>query len=281
MAQMEHKLAQDGTGVEGNTSTSTPRKKYRKYCFTLNNYTDLDIITIKEKIEKGQYIIGKEVGTNNTPHLQGYVEFKNAIAFNAMKNIMPKAHIEKANGNKMSNFIYCSKDGNYITNITDIKIPKKVKDPLEGKELYDFQKRIIDIVNNEPNDRIIYWFWEKTGNAGKTALCKHLCLTKNCLILNGKQNDMFCAILTYKESTGDFPEIIICDIPRSSIDYISWGAIEKIKDGLFYSGKYEGGMVVMNPPHVICMANEPPDLTKLSMDRWAIEKINENKNEDE
>jgi len=260
---------------EGNTKSSSKvlRKRHRRYCFTVNNYTSKMMAQIIKDLSSSQYIIGEEVGEAGTPHLQGYVEFKNPIDFDKFKIIVPTGHIEKAKGNKKQNFIYCSKDEKFHTNITDVIIPKKIRDPMDGKIPHPWQKEILNIIKEEPNDRIIYWYWETVGGVGKSALCKHIVMKHNCLILNGKQSDMFNAILSWKESTGDFPEIIIIDIPRSTIDYVSWGGIEKIKDGLFYSGKYEGGMVVMNPPHIICMANSSPDESKLSADRWIINEI--------
>lgn len=42
---------------------------------------------------------------------------------------------------------------------------------------------------------------------------------------------------------------------------------------LFYSGKYEGGMVCGPSPHLCIFANERPDLIKLSSDRWKVFEI--------
>lgn len=262
---------------QGGGNTNSPPSvsgKHRKYCFTLNNYTDDEWNNLITIFHNDLYCFGKEIApSTGTPHIQGYLEFKSPRSFNRIKSLIPRAHILACRGTRKDNFIYCCKGGNYISNITDIKIPKPVKDPLEGKVPHAWQQEILDIVAEEPDDRTIHWYWETTGCVGKTSLCKHICLTKSCLIVNGKQNDMFNAILQYKTSTEDFPEIILVDIPRSSIDYISWSAIEKIKDGLFYSGKYEGGMVVMNPPHVICFANTAPDESRLSADRWQIANV--------
>ena len=46
------------------------------WCYTLNNYTEEE----KENLWKeGTYQIqGYEKGSNVTPHIQGYIEFKNA-----------------------------------------------------------------------------------------------------------------------------------------------------------------------------------------------------------
>lgn len=270
MAQVEQveQVEQEG----GNTIT--PSCKCRKWCFTLNNYEQKQMEQIIGTLERqGDYVIGEEKGAKGTPHLQGYLEFKNPRSFKSIQKLLPKAHIEKAKGNRKQNFIYCTKEGKYHTNIKDIVIPKPVKNPLDGKTLKPWQLEIINMIKEEPDDRSIYWYWEEKGNVGKTSLCKHLCLTTNCLIVNGKQNDMFNAILQWKEQKGDYPEIILVDIPRSCIDYVSWGAIEKIKDGLFYSGKYEGGMVTMNCPHLICLANCEPPVEKMSEDRWKIKQI--------
>ena len=92
-------------------------------------------------------------------------------------------------------------------------------------------------------------------------------------LLSGKATDMKYGIIKYKEKNGVFPDIIIFDIPRSSQQFVSWAGIEEIKNGMFFSAKYESDMVVFDNPHVICFANEEPDYNKLSKDRWKVKKI--------
>jgi len=46
-----------------------------------------------------------------------------------------------------------------------------------------------------------------------------------------------------------------------------------LKDGVVFSGKYEGGARLFPPPHVIIFANFLPDFTKLSADRWVIRTL--------
>jgi len=65
----------------------------------------------------------------------------------------------------------------------------------------------------------------------------------------------------------------VFDIPRTNIDYLNYEAIESIKNGCFFSGKYECTQVIMNCPHVIIFANSPPLEHKLSIDRWHIINI--------
>lgn len=97
--------------------------KVRRFCFTINNYSDDELTQLHMCLEdKGWgYIIGREIGASGTKHLQGYCEAKNAVRFETIKKIMPRAHIEKAKGNRRQNYKYCSKDGDYKSNL-DIKI---------------------------------------------------------------------------------------------------------------------------------------------------------------
>lgn len=44
-------------------------------------------------------------------------------------------------------------------------------------------------------------------------------------------------------------EIVVMDIPKQ-VEHISYTGIEEVKDGAFFSGKYESGMIVMNYPHI-------------------------------
>jgi len=108
--------------------------RVRKFCFTLNNYTEEELTQLHMCFEdKGwSYIIGKEIGASGTRHLQGYCEAKNAIRFETIKKIMPRAHIEKAKGNRRQNYKYCSKDGDYKSNLDmNLQLGYDMKDYLE------------------------------------------------------------------------------------------------------------------------------------------------------
>jgi hypothetical protein len=63
---------------------------------------------------------------------------------------------------------------------------------------------------------------------------------------------------------------MVLDIPRSYYDYVSYTAIEKILDGLIFSGKYESNMCRFNVPWVVCFANAMPNIGEVSLDRWNI-----------
>lgn len=257
----------------GNTK---PMARGRKWCFTLNNpskyYRDYMIDTLTQK--HTMFIIGNEIGENNTPHLQGYIEFKNPVAFNSLKNKFPQAHFEKARGTRDQNIAYCSKQNDFINTFP---LPLKIQileQEYKNVEWKPWQQGIIDLLETKPDHRTINWYWEPIGNTGKSYLCKYLALTKNIIIAEGKKDNIFNQIKTWMDQhEGEAPNIILCDVPRTNIDYINYTAIESIKNGLIYSGKYEGGMCAFPIPHVIIFANTPPITANLSEDRWNIIKI--------
>lgn len=88
----------------------------RNYVFTLNNYTKEEVRLLKESIELNKYLFicwGKEVGESGTPHLQGYVENKNARTIQALKKDpgFGRAHFEERKGTKLEAATYALKEG--------------------------------------------------------------------------------------------------------------------------------------------------------------------------
>lgn len=258
-------MAKNSDNSDGALGNTKPKPKQesdcKRWCFTLNNYTENDLKNIVDALNSDdKYIIGKEVGEKGTPHLQGYINFSKKCRLTALKKFNNKIHWEKCKGTEDENIEYCSKDGNYLTNLK-IKKPLKI---LKEEQLYKWQKDIIEIITKEPDDRTIYWYWEETGNVGKTTFSKYLSAKYGAIPIEGKKNDiLFCA--ANFES-----EIYIMDLERSMEDYVSYGAIEKIKNGYYMCSKYESRPIIRNNPHMIIFANFEPDITALSKDRWVI-----------
>ncbi len=262
-------ISSNSSREEGNTKPP-PKQQISpaiRWCFTLNNFTEEEISSIVPVIKHNcrKAIVAKEIGESGTPHLQGYLEFN--------KKMRPKGifceriHWEKAKGNAQQNYDYCSKDGDILM---VLGFPKPVK--LITPD-YEWEKEILSIVKEEPCDRKIYWY-HGDGNVGKTSFCKYLIIKHKAIMVGGKGADMRNAIVDYVKTNGYTPELILINIPRShDVDYISYEGMENIKDMCFYSGKYEGGMVCGNPPHLFIFANELPATHKLSADRWVIKPI--------
>lgn len=87
----------------------TPNDQYRNCCWTLNNYTPEDVATIKTWTCK--YIVfGFEKGEQNTPHLQGYVEWKTPKKGSTCMNLLNKRiHWECRHGTAEEAAKYCMK----------------------------------------------------------------------------------------------------------------------------------------------------------------------------
>lgn len=71
----------------------------RAWVFTVNNYVDADEhVAFAAVLERGaKYIsVGREVGENGTPHLQGYIYFTNPTRMSTLKKMWPTGHFEVA-----------------------------------------------------------------------------------------------------------------------------------------------------------------------------------------
>ena len=93
------------------------RSKAKRYCFTLNNYTEYETNTLYTQLRlcTDYFIVGKETGEEGTCHLQGYLCLTNRNRLLSVKNkLCERMHIEVARGTPSSNRAYCSKDGDFI-----------------------------------------------------------------------------------------------------------------------------------------------------------------------
>jgi len=242
--------------------------QWKKACFTWNNYPEDWVETLETNFRLFEWIGGEEVApTTGTPHIQGYVEFDKKLRPTSL-GLPEQISWRKANGSRAQNVTSCTKDGTNINGSLEYDEPLKVI-----KDLYDWQKDIVELCLTEANDRTIHWFYEEVGNKGKTALIKYLCFHHNALLVGGKASDAKYLITKWKENKGFYPKIVIFSFPRSIEDYVSYSAMEEIKDGMFCSTKYECEMVLMNCPHILCFANFYPDSAKLSEDRWEIKEL--------
>ncbi len=246
-----------------------PSQLYQWF-FTLNNYTQQDILHLKMRFNElcKWWIFEEEIGKKtHTPHLQGNISLKKKLRFTSIQK-WDKRLIWSPTRNVSASIEYCQKETKIYTNLD-----------LENFSEYDqiewrgWQKDIIDKISKPcSDDRKINWLYDKKGGTGKSYLTKYLMRVENALVVDGKKTDIFHQIAKRKEEGIAVPLVII-DVPRASFSNISYSAIECIKNGFISSGKYEGGQYTFKSPHVIIFANTPPDKKKFSKDRWNIQKI--------
>lgn len=264
----------DSQASSGNTDNSEDAKKrnsQRFYFFlTWNNYT-MEMVEIVLKILKYEcdwYIIQEELGDNNTQHLQGTIKLKKRKRLNELFSIHKKIHWECTEKIACS-AVYCSRkdkrNGEIWTHGFELPYEIEVEEP------YGWQLEVMDIINNPVDKRHIFWFWEPTGNVGKTTLCRYLAVKHKAVIVSGKTGDILHVVSKFMKN-----KLFIINIPRSTKDYVNYQAMELVKDGIFMSGKYDGNMVVMNIPHLIVFANHEPNYLEMSIDKWIVKQIDVN-----
>lgn len=286
------KNSSKSSGGIGNTNDAPKSKKKqispaKHWEFTLNNYTEQDIKNI-ENLDSSivPIFVGQsEVGDNGTPHLQC------TFSYGMGEKGRPLTMFGVLLGHRRCSFrkvrsvkhirAYCSKaergaDKRGWSYRRGWEKPEALV-KMTYSLLRPYQKQIADYfkANADPLfSRDIIWIWEPDGNVGKTIMSMYFTDNRNALVVGGKAQDIFCGVAKEIQE-GRMPKIVIFDIPRSSGGYVSYRAIEKVKDGIFYSGKYESGMCRFNRPHVVCFANEPPDEERLSSDRWKVVRYGE------
>jgi hypothetical protein len=268
---------------DSSSKDETPGEKKRpplakSWCFTLNNWTEEDVKRLHSALEATAtaYAFQTEVGASGTPHIQGWVLFRSrrrAIEWGRKLLGHGRTHWERALGTNEQAANYCLKqegfDGKHRYQ-KNVAAPVRVREPT-----YPWQKHVIELISKPADDRTIHWFWDEEGNTGKSTLAKFLYLNHNSTTVHGKPTDMFNGICNYKEMHNVWPKVIVIDVPRSESGFLSYGAVEKIKNGYFFSGKYKGVEGCFNSPHVIIFSNSPPDFRMFSADRWNIVNIKE------
>lgn len=264
--------------TQRNGNTGSDSLRFRRYAFTLNNYTEEELIKLTHlcQLEKG--ILAREVGEQGTPHLQGYIEFKSQKALNALKKINNRVHWESAMSGRIENIIYCSKDGDVVYNAWPLwnRNLQILENEYRDIVWRPFQRFILNTLEEEPDHRKIYWVYEHKGNVGKSFLTRYLCLKDNYLICDGNVRDTACMIKEwYEKNPHKELKGILMDIPRCEIFNVRYDLIEKVKNGIMFSGKYQSGQIILPRLHIICFANDPPNVEELSIDRWKIYEIQE------
>lgn len=162
--------------------------------FTINNYTDQDVLDLKSNTKITYLVFGYEVGENGTPHLQGYLEVKRRaeIAW-YKKHIHKTAHFEPRRGTLEEAVNYCKKDGNFHEQgeakpdkkqgkRSDLELVKKIVmeekgsmlDVIENCTSYQALRGAQIMMNYRPYistdiPKTVYWFYGSTGK-GKTRI---------------------------------------------------------------------------------------------------------------
>jgi len=264
-------------GEQGNTQLPVPTAKTqapkrKMHFFTVNNHTDEIVGGLLEFFDNNakKYRIQEEIGQNGTPHLQGCVMFDKEMR-STQWDKASKGHYEAIKGTWEQAVTYCSKTETRSGKEWSKGIPRPIR---IISELYPWQKEAEKILTSpDYNDRTVHWWYETTGNVGKSQFSRYMVVKHKALYCgSGKYADIINMVFN---TDMDECRAIIFDIPRAQGANVSYAAIEAIKNGIISNTKYETGQKVFNPPNIMVFSNSPAKVEELSADKWSIRCLSE------
>jgi uncharacterized protein (DUF433 family) len=126
-------------------------KRIRRWTLTLNNPTDQEWDAVKT-IPTGNVtraIFANEVGEEGTPHIQGFIHFKNAKSLTAVKRFLGSVrwHLEPTRGTDFENWTYCTKQDENAVMFGD--------EPIEGDDMSVWARIVQHIDDGMTTNEII------------------------------------------------------------------------------------------------------------------------------
>ncbi len=222
-----------------------------------------------------------ESGEQGTRHYQGVIKFGSARSFTSVKRVLanqselPGAHWERCRSWKRA-VVYCSKEATRLDGpwtVGEVPYRRPVQDFYDTEQESPWQAEVLSVLRAPMDRRSVTWVHEPYGNVGKSTLARHLIGFRYKglgVLVRGGVGDIHYAVKQHVDEHKRELKLVIVDIPRANQGAVSYQAIEDLKNGMLFSTKYESGHCIFDPPHVVIFSNSPPDLTKLSADRWNV-----------
>ena len=134
-------------------------------------------------------------------------------------------------------------------------------------KLYPWQFEVLNMLFIQ-NDRQVLWIVDQRGDSGKTFMALYLCAVYGFKIFDGTITTRDIAHLIKGNEKG-----YCFDVSRDSIHSFSYSTLEAIKNGYVATGKYSGKICMFSPLPTVIFANDYPDMSKLSQDRWCVHTL--------
>lgn len=145
----------------------------------------------------------------------------------------------------------------------------------EKGEPREWQMHILDWCAEMVNRKIL-WVYDPVGNCGKSWFTNYVLRNfgdkYHCVKGLGNQRDN-SSFLDGLKNSGWGGDSFIIDLPKGACFKDIYTPIEDIKDGMFTTTKWMGKTRVMKKCHVVVMSNWLPNINKVSLDRWAIVRL--------
>lgn len=294
------------------------RVRSNRVCFTINNYDGAKILDEwtryieARKTEINYCVLGEEMGSSGTPHIQGFLHLKKdpkVCGIQFWKNEIPAgdiAHFENAKGTDAQNMEYCKKDGPFI----EIGMPTETmcrwknifetaKVDLEAALNIDGEIAIkhyhqLKAINDDYNKPKMVATLPELKDWQRKAITKLETQSERQILFvvdeeGGKGKSVLAKHIMTEENAwacqggkindlmyayDTMAKVVIFDMARcNNPDYYPWNFMENLKNGWFTSTKYKGGIKMFPAPKIIVFMNERPPMNKLSADRYDIFSI--------
>lgn len=247
----------------GNTESPAPRTsnhaRYR-WCFTIKR-SEVEPHVLCQLCQEAckQFTFQHERGEGGYEHYQGVLSLKVKHRLSELKNLLgiSTAHLEPCRS-WVHSLEYCSKkEGRLAGPWTE---RSKFTTPVVLR--HGWQRELEARLRGPVDPRRIIWFRDLKGGEGKTQFALYAFDELGAFICqNGASRDI---AHMYPEGC----RIVIFDVERSFAGHFNYGILERIKNGYLMSTKYEGAIKRFDAPHIVVFANEWPQFTALSADRW-------------
>lgn len=271
-----------------------------RFQFTWNNYTDVDQQWLRDfaKSDCKYLVMGREVGEQGTPHLQGFVILKNRARITALKKKGFNAHLTPHDKKVNKGAEYCKKDKDFeefgeipaLGERADLEgFKTAVKEGTDWVTLLDEQGEVVKKYRSycseyyanfkpkpdspddfEPRD------WHKFVDDAIANKCKrniHFFVdTKGNSGKSYLVKHLYCTrddvqiFKPEKEANlalmlDETKSVFLFDVPRSRSNMdipFPYQLLEGLKDGLLVSGKYESRMKFPTVPNTVIIFANHP-----------------------
>lgn len=269
-------------------------KQLKRFSFILHGTEDfkVDDPEIRKKFAEclkkvtNKWVFQLEQGEKTGKfHYQGRMSFKEPKRRTEVPKVFPdfpNISIKIEGPDEVKSAFYCMKedtriDGPWSDKDGMIYIPRQVREVMDS--WYPWQQAIIDSINNwEP--RRINLIIDKNGCQGKSVVSTYLGASRLASELPycNDFKDMMRMIYDKQDSWQNKCPAFLMDMPRCLNKqklHGLYGALEIVKKGYAYDDRYSYKECYFDSPVIWVFTNEQPDLSMLTLDRWAMWEIHE------
>ena len=235
-------------------------------------------LSLRKKVRKTELLNSFRVIYNNL--------YDEAITGLTPDDIYKQTRLDPMLGTKEEAWRYCQKEDSRVAG----PWAKETKGQYNGEDLplrenfYIYQQYVLaqfeHHVNTPIPTREVNWLYDPIGNTGKSVLTKYL-LWKHSedvmIVPRANAQNMRTVIIDRGPR-----KLYLFDIPRTlgkeEHKEDIYSVIEDVKNGTVLSAMYgRDAQLLMYPPIVWVFSNYRPDIKSLSLDRWKIFIMRENK----